>query len=220
MAAIEESLKQFIDSFLKEKMGVHYGSFQKIIEDKYNYLLDRVKETVNGVNTRTDGKLREQDSKIASLQQEINELKRKISALSSAQTAKPVPPARIEQQVQPSAPDSALTMFNAWAANPARLLPQGFSYVSGDFNIRTQQPMPLASAPTKWIINVTGPKKYLLPNPNLFHPNTNIGELYKMDQTRLKPAGQNKIKIVVPCVMTDNTGPGYIEFAGELTLLS
>ena len=109
-------------------------------------------------------------------------------------------------------------VFNSWAANPAvSPLPKAFHYIDGDMHIRTKRTLAESMSPeSKWITNRVGANKYLFPNPNSFNQMTNIGELYKMDQAKLKGRGQNKIKIVKPC---DMTADGYIEFAGELEIL-
>jgi predicted nuclease with TOPRIM domain len=107
--------------------------------------------------------------------------------------------------------------FNRWAANPTpRTLPSGFSYVEGEFRIRSKNDYrPSSSDGSKWIVNTKGGKKYLLPNPLSFDLLTNISELYHMDMSRLQ-ASNNKIKIVKPCELLDE---GYINYPGELTIL-
>jgi len=106
--------------------------------------------------------------------------------------------------------------FNLWAASPYIPLPEAFHYIEGEINIRTKREIRESAGETKWITNRSGAKKYLFPNPNSFNQMTNILELYKMDQAKLKGRGQNKIKITTPCEMTKE---GFVEFAGELELL-
>ena len=106
--------------------------------------------------------------------------------------------------------------FNLWAANPVGPLPDAFYYIDGEIKIRTKREIKATAEETKWITNRSGAKQYLFPNPNSFNQMTNIPELYKMDQAKLKGRGQNKIKIITPCEMTKD---GFVEFVGELELL-
>lgn len=111
---------------------------------------------------------------------------------------------------------NAIDAFNLWAANPAGPLPEAFFYITGEMNIRTEREIRESADETKWIINRNGTQKYILPNPNFFNQMTNILELYKMDQAKLKGRGQNKFKIIRPCEITKD---GFVEFSGELELL-
>jgi hypothetical protein len=107
--------------------------------------------------------------------------------------------------------------FNLWAENPSIPLPsEAFYYIEGEMNIRTKREIKESAVETKWITNRRGTQKYLFPNPNSFNQMTNILELYKMDQARLKGRGQNKIKIITPCEISAS---GFVEFPGELELL-
>jgi prefoldin subunit 5 len=110
-----------------------------------------------------------------------------------------------------------ITKFNAWAANPTGQIPAGFTFLAGDFRIRTKQQLKETAEETKWIINCTaGGKRYLFPNPNSFNQMTDIRELYDMDQNMLKEKGRNKIKIITPCEISAS---GFIEFPGEIKIL-
>jgi uncharacterized repeat protein (TIGR02543 family) len=112
-----------------------------------------------------------------------------------------------------SVPDA----FNRWAASPSiTLLPETFCYIEGEMGIRSPREIRESDIETKWITNRQGAQKYLFPNPNSFYEMTDIHNLYKMDQTKLKGKGQNKIKIVKPCEMTKD---GFVPNAGELELL-
>ena len=107
--------------------------------------------------------------------------------------------------------------FNSWAKNPSDPLPhETFYYIEGEMKIRVKREIKESAAETKWISNHKGIKKYLFPNPNSFNQMTDIRELYKMDQAKLKGMRQNKIRIVTPCEMTKD---GFVEFPGELELL-
>jgi hypothetical protein len=109
-----------------------------------------------------------------------------------------------------------VSVFNNWAASPASPLPKAFCYIEGDMNIRTPRELkPSSNVDSKWISNYEG-EKFLFPNPNSFNQMTNLSELYKMDQSKLKSKGQNRIKIVRPCKMTNS---GFVEFPGELEIL-
>ena len=111
----------------------------------------------------------------------------------------------------------ATDAFNLWAEKLSVPLPlETFYYIEGEMNIRVKREIKESVAETKWITNRNGIKKYLFPNPNSFNQMTDIHELYKMDQAKLKGRGQNKIRIVNPCEMTKD---GFVEFPGELELL-
>jgi hypothetical protein len=113
-------------------------------------------------------------------------------------------------------PAVVLDDFNKWAANPVPALPSGFSYIEGEFRIRTKNVYTASSSSeSKWIVNIKGDKKYLLPNPLSFNQLTNIKELYLMDMSRLRPSN-NKIKIAKPCELLDEC---FINYPGELTIL-
>jgi hypothetical protein len=109
-----------------------------------------------------------------------------------------------------------LDKFNQWAKFPTRVIinTSYFSYILGDFHLRTVQKLTMTDEPTAWIINKIGPKM-LLPNPNFLDTLRDITELDKMNLSRLKPKGQNSLRITKPCLMADT---GFIEFPGELEL--
>jgi uncharacterized coiled-coil protein SlyX len=115
-----------------------------------------------------------------------------------------------------SSNDKIVDGFNVWSAEPSNKLPSDFYYLCEDMRIRTIQPVIESPAKTKWISNKNGNKKYLFPNPNLLTLNTDISEFYKMDMAKLGKIGQNRIKITIPCEMSDK---GYINYPGELELL-
>jgi hypothetical protein len=112
--------------------------------------------------------------------------------------------------------DTVINSFNNWASNPNSYLPGEFAYVTGDFRIRTNQELTETREETKWIINRSGTKTYLLPNPNSFNQMTDL-DLYEMDLNMLKEKGKNKIKIIKPCEISSS---GFIEFKGKLQILN
>jgi len=113
--------------------------------------------------------------------------------------------------------NDVITSFNNWASRSNSMLPSEFTYVTGDFRIRTnQQELTETQEKTKWIINRRGVKTYLLPNPNFFDQMTNL-DLYEMDLSMLKEKGKNKIKIITPCEISSS---GFIEFKGKLQILN
>ncbi|GMO17270.1 MAG: hypothetical protein Pg6A_03570 [Termitinemataceae bacterium] len=110
-----------------------------------------------------------------------------------------------------------VSVFNDWASNPSTPLPRAFYYIEGEMKIRGKRELKESqNADSKWISNREGSQKYLFPNPNSFSQMTNISELYKMDLSKLKAKGQNRVKIIKPCDMTNN---GFVEFPGELEIL-
>jgi hypothetical protein len=148
---------------------------------------------------------------VATIQERIGilgELKDKVDILYSGK--------KIAENVKSGKLD-VTEAFNSWADDPLGPLPtEAFYFIVGEMNIRTKRQIMESAKETMWITNRTGMKKYLFPNPNLFNQRTNILELYKMDQSKLKGKGQNRIKIITPCEMTKD---GFVEFPGELELL-
>jgi hypothetical protein len=157
-------------------------------------------------------------------QRKIEELERENQRL-RRETVKPAGQAGYEERRR--APEekaaeykelpSILEAFNRWAANPAPgTLPLGFRYAEGEFRIRSKNDYRQSSSgSSKWIVNTTGGKKYLLPNPLSFDLLTNISELYQMDMSRLQPS-RNRLKVIKPCELLDE---GYINYPGELIIL-
>ncbi|MDR2477446.1 MAG: hypothetical protein LBD18_06655 [Treponema sp.] len=119
---------------------------------------------------------------------------------------------KIREDIKKGALDP-LEVFNSWAANPAAPLPEAFYYLHGEFRIRGTHTFKESAAPSRWITNREGSKKYLLPNPNFFDQMTNISELYTMNRAQLKGKGQNRIRVIKPCEMADK---GWIDYPGEL----
>jgi hypothetical protein len=109
-----------------------------------------------------------------------------------------------------------IAKFNNWASYPqSRLDAMQFKYVSGEIKIRQPQPLAESSNETRWIVNRTGKKHYIFPNPCFFDEMTDISEFYKINGG-LRPKGQNKLKIMKPCEISET---GFIEYPGELELL-
>lgn len=180
---------------------------QKCIE-KYDSQINRFKSSSN-VDDLHD-KFGILEEKISRIQNDLNilvELKNKVDKLYYGK--------KITESIT-SGNLGVTEAFNLWAASPYRPLPEAFYYIEGEINIRTKREIRESAEETKWITNRHGAKKYLFPNPNSFNQMTNIMELYKMDQAKLKGRGQNKIRIITPCEMTKD---GFVEFAGELELL-
>ncbi|GMO38924.1 MAG: hypothetical protein Ta2B_18420 [Termitinemataceae bacterium] len=114
--------------------------------------------------------------------------------------------------------DDVVAAFNTWSARPTERLAAGFYYVEGDIKIRTTQEILSSNSASKWIANSNGNKKYIFPNPNLFDQLTDISEIFELDSNLIKlaPIGENKIKIIKPCEISDN---GFIRHRGEVKLI-
>ena len=155
--------------------------------------------------------------RISSLESKNRELSQKISEKEIKSNVSPStvrPPSRNESFDQT---DNVINSFNNWASYPSSNLPGEFTYVTGDFRIRTdRQEFTETREETKWIINRRGTKTYLLPNPNSFNQMTNL-DLYEMDLSMLKEKGKNKIKIITACEISSS---GFIEFPGKLQILN
>ena len=190
----------------------------KIAVMEQNY---KVLEKINNTNSQRIASL---ESKNWELSQKISEIETKTLELSqkisenetkndlSQSTPRPQPGNESYDQT-----DKIINSFNSWASSPDIVLPRDFSYVTGDFKIRTnQQDFEETREETKWIINRKGAKIYLLPNPNSFDQMTNL-DLYEMDLNMLKGKGKNKIRIITPCEISSS---GFIEFKGKLQILA
>ncbi|MDR3046664.1 MAG: hypothetical protein LBU51_03495 [Bacteroidales bacterium] len=174
-----------------EKLESSMHDFQNLCENRHSEINNRihhVNEEIKNINAK---------SKIE------HEIKKSVEA------PKPIDkPPLVE-----SFPADPIKDFNNWAADPSMPLPNWFYYVKGEIKLRAEQNFSESSSPTEWICNKRTDKHYLLPNPNFFEELTNIKSFYKMDIGQLKPRGQNKIKVIEPCKMSDR---GWIDNPGEL----
>ena len=218
---IDEALEQFIDSFLKKNLGANYSTFQSRIEDYHNTRPKFVDHIIklNKKTVEQGDSIDEQKIKIESFEQSIRRLEALCAGLSSELKAVYTRLEKYEKaevQAEEAAANAVIATFNVWAANPAVPFPAAFSFIAGDFRIRTTQQIIETPEESKWITNRGGGQKYLLPNPNSFNQMTVSDFLYKIIGTA-KPKGQNKIRIIKPCAMTND---GFVEFSGELQILS
>jgi hypothetical protein len=188
-------------------------------ETKYGRELGMLKEPRTSSSTDVNQFLL---PRVNGLEQRIQEMERGKNSIAVSSTHSPMrqesaPVTKPYPQPIQNGSVNPLVVFNAWAANPGGELPSILYYMKGEPRIRVTQQLPESTTgPTKWISNRTGSKKYLLPNPNLFDDRTDISELYKMDMGSLKPKGQNKVKAIDPCEMSDT---GFINYPGKLQLL-
>jgi hypothetical protein len=190
----------------------------KNIEQKYDTQYDSIVNKAQHSSNTED--MRDIRDTIAALEKNISGLRNEISVLGnlgdlSSKVNTLYSGKRITESIASGKLD-VTEAFNLWAANPVGPLPDAFYYIDGEIKIRTKREIKESAEETKWITNRSGAKQYLFPNPNSFNQMTNIPELYKMDQAKLKGKGQNKIKIITPCEMTKD---GFVEFVGELELL-
>jgi hypothetical protein len=145
--------------------------------------------------------------KLYELQKKLNdELQRRLEKPESSY----IHPARPLQTLSP------VEAYNEWAAKPVSHLPAAFTYLEGDMRMREEQNLKPTANESMWITNKYGSQKYLFPNPNLFDQMTDLKDIYKMDLSKLKAKGQNRIKIIKACEMSDK---GFISYGGELELL-
>jgi tetrahydromethanopterin S-methyltransferase subunit B len=164
------------------------------------------KDTEFSLATRQEERIKIPEKHGADLSNAVNSFSSRIGKFEKA-----------EETAGQAETDSIVQRFNRWAGDPITPLPSAFSFLAGDFRIRTNQQLVFVPEETKWCINREGEKKYLLPNPNSFNQMTNILELYEMDQRFLREKGKNKIKILSPCEISPS---GFVELPGKLELLS
>ena len=195
---IQEALAQFVDEQLGLKLGADYKNFRTAIIG------------LNNRNKKLDEAITEKEARISKLEKLVTDLTGELNALS----------ARIKQfeetkeRAAEADANAVIAAFNAWAVNPLVPLPAGFSFIAGDFRIRTRQQIIETPDESKWITNRKGSKKYLFPNPNLFNQMTASDFLYTITGTP-KAQGLNKICVTKACEMTYD---GFVEFTGELQI--
>ena len=214
---------EILETFIK-KVNDSQGQFGQqinnkiaILENKNTSIMQYCKrlEEINNNNVRNILILEEENRKLSQIISEKETKNNKHHSSHSTNISNEL--FSQNEKIARGKNNTIIEKFNEWAANPISIIPVEFSYLAGDFSIRmNQQDLTETVEETKWIINRGGEKKYLLPNPNLFDPMTNISELYKMDLNLLKVKGRNKIKIITPCEISSS---GFIEFAGELKIL-
>jgi tetratricopeptide (TPR) repeat protein len=220
---VQKQLRRILDnlSIIAHKCG-SFMSFPKPYKEIVDIYAVKI-EQMFGVlpkleavkNIQTKNITRELKAKNDSFTSENNRLKDEISRL-EIKARNLEADKRISDSVSSGNTDP-VTAFNSWASNPSFSLPNTFYYIEGDMKIRTARELRESHRETKWITNRYGAEKYLFPNPNSFDQMTNILDFYKMDLEKLKPKGQNKIKIIKACSMTNS---GSVEFRGELEILT
>jgi hypothetical protein len=195
-------------STLEKKIDESIKNIEQKYDERYEAIMKKFRCSPNAEDMRDT---------IAAFENDISIMKDKISILDEIENKVDIlySGKKITESLTSGKLD-VIEAFNQWAANPVGPLPEAFYYIEGEMNIRTKHELKEISVSSKWIINRKGTRKYLFPSPNSFNQMTNILELYKMDLTKLKGKGQNKIRIITPCEMTKD---GFVEFAGELELL-
>jgi hypothetical protein len=200
-----------------------YTEKLKALQAEYSSKENEILSLKNSLNncTAAYNKLKsDAAATVQRLQKENNEYKQSIERLEKENSVKRKvvnTSEKDEQQQINTYNDYIINKFNQWAGNPSRRqLPSGFSYLSGEIKIRTNQALKATASETKWICNINDNQKYLFPNPNFFDQMTDISELYVMDLSMLKEKGRNRIKITKPCEIV---GDGFINFPGKLELI-
>jgi hypothetical protein len=211
---LDEIFNQLIVAKIAEVFGPNYGK----IRDNLNGLIERYRAQFE-TNKQLLQKISELEKTVSTLSLSIDSTNRNIAGFQSQleiQQKRLTDGINAVKEPYNAQIDSIIAKFNNWAANPIGVIPSGFTFLAGDFRIRTQQVMTETAEETKWITNSGGGKKYLLPNPNMFNQMTNISELYTIDQRMLKEKGKNKIQIIKPCEILSH---GWIAFTGEIKIL-
>ena len=192
----------------KKQEKLNQQNFQPII-DELNVLCKRLYEIANEDEKFSLDFQKKRDT----YEMIINKLRQDTQKNKTQQQAQDAPVAKPEEP-KITFNINSVNIFNQWASNPARALPPGYKYISGEPKRRTNQKIETVSSETKWIVDPG--MKLLFPNPNFLSDVTDISELYDMDLNRLKPKGKNRIKVTEPCEIVDG---GFIRFTGKLELL-
>jgi hypothetical protein len=213
-AKLADRFKEFVSKFNEGISNYHVTQVAPITK-YFNENSQKLQQVVDVELKNLKTMLEEKDKKIQGLLNRIADIESDLNKHINAPQ-----PLKNQSFTAPASSHNfnkeTLEKFNEWAKFPTRfnLNTSYFSYISGDFQVRTVQKLTPTNEPTAWIVNKTGPRM-LLPNPNFLDRMRDISELYGMDQNRLKPKGQNSLRITKPCLMADT---GFIEFPGELEL--
>jgi hypothetical protein len=194
---------------LREEISSLSDKFESTLKTRLESLSDSIEKTKSLV-AYNDSQSQKAKSEF---REQIEKLKGELWDISSR--LKPSPPPPPPPGGHAAEVKAVTDAFNQWAANPSSSLPPQFYCLKNYMSMRSECELIEASEPTKWIANKTAPL-CLFPNPNFFTPHTDISEFYDMDITKLKPKGQNKIKITEPCEMTEK---GYVTYPGKLDVL-
>jgi seryl-tRNA synthetase len=198
-------------------------------KNKYNKLLNLCRqyqkenqghaaknETLEQALNQTRQEKAAAEAKSGELERNSSALKNKIKELEKENQQLNLKLGNVNNRLQVDKDDLELiARFNNWASVPQNRLDTNFMYVSGELKIRQIQTLTESTNETRWIKNRTGKKHYIFPNPCLFDEMTDISEFYKINGS-LGPKGQNKLKIIKPCEISET---GFIEYPGELELL-
>ena len=156
------------------------------------------------------------------LKEEIVKLKkeRNISSEKKPVSIMPVPAAALQESVKntvSAVQDNIIEMFNQWARDPLiKLPPTFFYYVDGELKLREKQKTVPGNSFSLWIMNKTGTRKYLFPNPDAIDQiGGDIDVIYTVNGIR-RARGQNKVAIQKACEIKED---GWIEYKGTLNLL-
>jgi hypothetical protein len=91
-----------------------------------------------------------------------------------------------------------------------------FYFIEGELQLRAEQDLKLSNIETDWIIYKGSGQRYIFPNPRTLDECTNITKFYKMDLGKLKGKGENRIKVIKPCEISEK---GWIDNPGELEII-
>lgn len=208
MVLEETMLAQFIDSQLAKTFGQYYKKFGEYIP----ILVKRNNEFVQ---------------KIAALENQIKSISSRLEKIEKANAAKdaasPVARSAVTQNavtqnaaVNNYVDEALVQKFNAWAEYSAAALSGDFMFLAGDIKVRAALNLTESAAPSEWITNRTGAKKYLFPNPQFLDDRSNITAFYENGIGFTKPKGQNKIRIIKPCEIENSN---FISYPGKLQIL-
>ncbi|MDR1459353.1 MAG: hypothetical protein LBI60_03990 [Bacteroidales bacterium] len=162
-------------------------------------------------------KTRNIEEQLSLLNEEIKQIKRQLGTQQQSLRTYDSPSSVSKQSIVSPSFDQTIESFNAWAKYPGQSLPSQFQYAEGDLTLREKQDIRFSSTNNAtWIINKSGPAKYLFPNPNAIDQiGGKIDILYSVTGNR-RARGQNKVNIQKACVIMED---GWIEYKGELSLI-
>jgi uncharacterized protein YlxW (UPF0749 family) len=196
-----------------------------IAEADYNTLknkIDEVRIKLTALTEKIETQIKEAarfETNLNSLRNEMSDNKQKILSMEAAVSSLKTDIDKDKEKLtrKEEIEKDPIAVFNKWAQNPSRPLPEYFSYVTiFKPEFRTKQDFTDTDKETDWIRNTIGEKKYLFPNPNkIDNLSGPIDKLYNVEGTR-KGQGLNSIKIINACQIKEGN---FIEYKGDLVLL-
>jgi hypothetical protein len=206
-------------------VGDEENKTSEVLSSEYNALKNKIDEIQLKLTPLTEklesqiGEATRFETNLNNFQREMSDNKQKILSMENYVSSLKTDIDKDKEKLarKEEVEKEPIPVFNKWAQNPYRQLPEYFTYVTiikPEF--RTKQDFTDTDKETDWIRNTIGDKKYLFPNPNKIDGLSGpVDKFYNVVGTR-KGQGSNSIKITNACQIKEGN---FIEYKGELVLL-